>query len=174
MHQHYLIRRAVAADNVLLADIGAETFHDAFAADNTPANMAAYLTAAFGPDRQARELADPATRFLIAEHDGAVVGYACVRFGAAPRAVSCNTPMEIARIYARTPWIGKGVGARLMQACLTEAQREGCDAVWLGVWERNVAAIAFYRKAGFTEAGSQTFQLGEELQRDVLMIRPLE
>ncbi|NUO82171.1 hypothetical protein HUU05_19035 [candidate division KSB1 bacterium] len=46
--------------------------------------------------------------------------------------------------------------------------------MWLGVWERNAAAIAFYRKAGFVEVGTQTFQLGEDRQRDFLMARRVD
>jgi ribosomal protein S18 acetylase RimI-like enzyme len=34
----------------------------------------------------------------------------------------------------------------------------GCDAIWLGVWEMNLRAIAIYRKCGFIEVGNQSFQ----------------
>jgi ribosomal protein S18 acetylase RimI-like enzyme len=167
------IRYGTAADHVELAEVGAETFYGTFAADNTPQNMAVYLAASFSPPKQAQALADPASRFLSAEIDGAVVGYAQVKCAPAPQAVAGRTAMEIARFYVRKPWIGKGIGVQLMEACLTEARREGCGAVWLGVWERNARAIAFYRKAGFTEVGIQVFQLGEDLQRDLIMVRPL-
>jgi GNAT superfamily N-acetyltransferase len=155
----------------LLAEVGAETFYDSFAADNTPENVAAYLAASFSPEKQAQELADPASRFLIAEAEGATVGYARVKFGQAPAAVAGRRPMEIVRFYARKPWISKGVGARLMQACLREAERADCDVIWLDVWERNPRAIAFYRQWGFVEVGTQVFQLGEDPQRDLLMAR---
>jgi ribosomal protein S18 acetylase RimI-like enzyme len=65
--------------------------------------------------------------------------------------------------------MGKGVGAPLMRACLEEAARRGYDAIWLGVWERNERAQEFYRKWGFEEAGTQAFQLGAEMQTDLLM-----
>jgi ribosomal protein S18 acetylase RimI-like enzyme len=70
--------------------------------------------------------------------------------------------------------IGRGVGAALMQACLEEAGRRGCETVWLDVWERNPRAIAFYRKWGFAEVGNQAFQLGEDLQNDILMARAVK
>jgi GNAT superfamily N-acetyltransferase len=168
------IRYATAADNTMLAEVGAETFYGTFAADNTPQNMAAYLAASFSPQKQAQELADPAARFLIAEIDGAVVGYAHLKIAVAPPDVGGRTPMEIARFYVRKAWIGKGFGAQLMKACLAEAQREGCDVAWLGVWEQNANAIAFYHKAGFVEVGTQVFQLGEDLQRDLIMVRPAD
>lgn len=161
----------MASDNTLLAEIGAETFYDSFAAENTPENMAAYLTESFSPEKQAHELADPASKFLIAESEGMTVGYARLKFGQAPSAIVGRSPMEITRFYARKPWIGKGVGAQLMQACLREAKQARCEIVWLDVWERNPRAIAFYRQWGFVEVGTQVFQLGDDPQRDLLMAK---
>lgn len=164
-------RRATISDSRLLAEVGAETFSDSFAVDNTPENMAAYLAESFSPAKQAQELADPASRFLIVESRDFTVGYARLKFGGAPDVVAARRPVEIVRFYARRPWIGKGVGAHLMRACLDEARREACDVIWLDVWERNPRAIAFYRKWGFEGIGEQEFQLGEDLQRDLLMAR---
>jgi RimJ/RimL family protein N-acetyltransferase len=44
--------------------------------------------------------------------------------------------------------------------------------VWLGVWERNPRAIAFYKKFGFLEVGVHVFPLGFDPQRDIVMSRP--
>jgi ribosomal protein S18 acetylase RimI-like enzyme len=169
-----VIRPGTPQDDRLLAEIGAETFHDSFAADNTPEDMHAYISASFGPEQQALELADPQSKFLIAELNGEVVGYSHLKFEVAPHVNVGNRPVEIARFYSRKQWIGKGVGARLMEKCLKEAVAAECDAIWLGVWEINSRAIAFYRKWGFCEAGKQTFQLGNDLQQDLLMVRFLE
>ncbi len=167
------IRYATAGDAVLLAEIGAKAFSDSFAADNTPENMAAYLAAAFGPHKQAAELADPATLFLIAEVDGEVAGYAQLRAHQVPEEVRGPRPIELVRIYALKEWIGKGVGSALMEAALREAARRGFETVWLGVWERNSRARAFYRRWGFVEVGTHVFQLGDDPQTDFLMQRSL-
>ena len=167
------IRQATIQDNKLLAEIGAETFYDSFAADNTPEDMAAYLSTSFSPAKQGVELADSQSRFLIAEINDKVVGYTHLRFSVAPPVIVGQKPMEIVRFYARKPWIGKGVGAHLMKGCLREARAVGSDVVWLDVWEKNLRAIAFYRKWGFVEVGAQSFQLGSDLQQDLLMARPL-
>lgn len=167
------IRYANASDNILLAQMGAKTFSDSFAKDNTPENMATYLAASFSPEKQAGELADPNTIFLIAEIAAQPVGYARLKRGPAPECITGQQPIEIVRFYAIQAMIGKGVGARLMQACLEEAARHHCDVIWLDVWEQNPRAIAFYRKWGFVEAGSQTFQLGNDMQHDLLMQRIL-
>lgn len=168
---HMAVRTATVADAALLADLGARTFRDTFAADNTEADMAAYLAAAFGSAVQAGEIADPASAFLIAQVDGVTAGYARLRRGHTPACVFGLRPVEIARFYADAPWIGAGIGAVLMTACLAEAAALGCDVIWLDVWERNTRAIAFYAKWGFSVVGEQEFVLGDDVQHDLLMAR---
>ena len=56
-----------------------------------------------------------------------------------------------------------------MAAVLSAAAQANCDHVWLGVWERNPKAIAFYRKFGFEVIGEHRFVLGRDPQRDLVM-----
>ena len=168
------IRYATDADNFLLAELGAQTFYKTFAAANTPENMAIYLAASFSPDKQAAELADPASVFMLAEVEGVAVGYARLKQGQPPASITGLHPIEIVRLYAHKEWMGHGVGTTLMQACLDEAEKRGCDTIWLDVWEQNPRARAFYRKWGFVEVGAQTFQLGADLQHDLLLQRPVK
>ena len=165
------VRRANPADNLLLAELGRDTFLETFGPDNTPENMAAYLAASFGPGKQAAELADPATAFLIAEVEGEAVGFARLREGAPAQGSIGLRPMEIVRFYSRQDWVGRGVGPVLMRACLDYARERGCDLLWLDVWERNPRAQTFYRKWGFEVVGTQEFRLGDELQTDWIMQR---
>lgn len=45
--------------------------------------------------------------------------------------------------------------------------------IWLGVWERNPEATAFYERCGFIRFGEHVFQLGGDAQTDVLMRKDL-
>ena len=67
-------RRALPADAALLAELGASTFSETFAADNTPENLARYLAESFGEEIQRAELEDPDVSVFFAERDGEVVG----------------------------------------------------------------------------------------------------
>ena len=167
------VRNATDADAGLLAEVGARTFSDTFAADNSPEDMAAYLSTAFGPSLQAAELADPSATFLIAEVDGEAAGYAKLQVNDAPDCVTGGKPIELVRLYAERKYHGRGVGAALMQECLRAAKLSGAHTLWLGVWEHNHRAQAFYRKWGFTEVGSHDFRLGTDIQTDILMAREL-
>jgi diamine N-acetyltransferase len=165
------VRRASPADAARLAGFAMTAFIDSFAADNTPENMSAYLAHAFGESVQRDELSDPHCTVLLAEKERELVGYAMLRDGSAPSCVGNASAIEIARLYAGKRWIGAGIGSLLMQRCLDEAVSRGKDTIWLGVWERNARAIAFYHRWGFADVGSQPFQLGSDLQTDRVMAR---
>ncbi len=167
------IRLAGPADAAVLAELGAHTFTETFAATNKPADMAAYLAAAFSPAQMAAELADPLATFFIAEVNGRAAGYAKLYAGAAEPCITGAQPVEVVRLYVAQVWFGRGVGADLMRACVAEAQRRGHRTLWLGVWEHNERAQAFYRKWEFRAVGQHIFQLGDDAQTDILMARAL-
>ncbi len=166
-----IIRRANPGDAELLAHLGRQTFADSFGDVNTPENMAAYLAASFSLEKQAAELAEPGTTFLIARIGEEVVGYTRLQAGPAEACVQGPRPIELVRIYAVKTWIGRGGGTALMRASLEEAARQGYQTIWLGVWEHNPRAIAFYEKWGFKKVGTHSFQLGDERQIDWIMER---
>ena len=58
-----------------------------------------------------------------------------------------------------------------MQASLEKARQEDYRTLWLGVWEHNGRAQAFYRKWKFHEVGRHIFRLGADPQNDILMER---
>ena len=168
-----LVRPADASDAEILLALGARTFAETFAADNTAEDMDAYLSSAFSTARTAAELADKESTFFIAEVEGEAAGYAKLRSGAPPECVTGENPVELARLYVGEEWLGRGVGQALMQRCVDEARRAGARTMWLGVWERNWRAQAFYRKWGFRAVGEQVFLLGSDAQLDWLMERAL-
>jgi diamine N-acetyltransferase len=173
-HSPIDIRRATTEDSGLLAELGERTFRDTFGSANTPEDMARYLSGSFSPAIQAAELDDPSNAFVLAEVESEPVGYARLREGPVPLTVPGSRPLEIVRFYAVRPWIGRGVGSMLMQACLDLAGQKGHDTLWLDVWEQNPRAIAFYKKWGFEIVGNQPFRLGDDLQNDLLMARSIE
>ena len=167
------IRRAGPEDAGLLAELGARTFSETFSADNSPEDMAAYLAATFNRSRQTAELNDVASTFFIAEVGGLAAGYAQLHAGEPAEGVEGPEPVELVRLYVSREWLGRGVGEALMRACVDEARRAGHGTIWLGVWERNGRAQAFYRKWNFRAVGEHVFRLGSDPQRDILMERAL-
>jgi ribosomal protein S18 acetylase RimI-like enzyme len=165
------IRTATAADSELIRELGVRIFADTFGPANTPANMRAYLGSAFSLARVREEIEDPASVHLIAEADGMAVGYARLHAGDAPSAVADERSVELVRLYVERAHHGRGVAAALMRASLDHARDAGYDVMYLGVWQHNPRAVAFYSKWGFERFGEHTFMLGEDEQTDWLMRR---
>jgi GNAT superfamily N-acetyltransferase len=168
------IRRGVAADAADLAQFGARTFVDTFAVDNRAEDIEQHVAAAFGPGQQAAELVDPDVVTLLAHLEGALVAYAQVRRKAYPACVSADRPVELHRFYVDRAAHGKGIGRALMGAARDAACELGGRHLWLGVWERNGNAIAFYSKMGFVDVGSHAFAVGADRQTDRVLLTALQ
>lgn len=168
-----VVRLAGPADAAWLAALAERTFRETYTEFNTPENMEAYVAEHFGLDRQAAELRDPAMVTLVVEADSQAAGYAQLARGPAPSSVAGPAPIELVRFYVDRPWHGRGLAQTLMAATVDTARLAGARTLWLGVWERNGRAIAFYRKCGFEDVGTHTFVLGTDHQRDRVLVRQL-
>lgn len=163
------IRVAADADAPVLAELARRTFYDTFAASNDPADMELYLSQAYGPDQQGREISDPSMTTLLVEHESEAIAYAQLRNDHVPECVTGPAPIELWRFYVRHGWHGRGVAQSLMERVMLEARHRGAQTMWLGVWERNDRARAFYRKCGFVEVGDHIFLFGTDPQTDLVM-----
>ena len=170
----FVIRPGTPADAAALAQFGARTFFETFAADNTADDMAKHLASAWSPARQDLELRDPLLDTLLAvDACGALAGFAQLRANCAPACVPTRKPVELKRFYVDKPWQGRGLARALMTAVERAARRRGAREIWLGVWERNPRAQAFYRKCGCEKVGTQIFVVGTDPQTDHVMLREL-
>jgi ribosomal protein S18 acetylase RimI-like enzyme len=167
------IRRATPADAPALAALAARTFRDTFGADNRPEDLSLHLATAYGPEQQAREIQDPSMITLVADEAGTLVAFAQLRLGSAPACVTGPAPIEIQRFYLSAERHGRGLAQELMAGTLDAAREAGAETIWLGVWERNPRAIAFYLKAGYSEVGTHLFVVGTDPQTDRIMTRSL-
>lgn len=168
-----VVRRGEIADAAALAELAATTFRDAFAADNTAEDLALHLAQSYGLQQQAAELANPDIVTLIAFAGEEMAGYAQLWSAEPPPCVDRVGAMELWRFYVSQSWHGLGVAQALMDAIIVEARRQGARSLWLGVWERNERARAFYRKMGFSDVGRKVFVVGTDAQTDRVMVQPL-
>jgi len=169
-----VIRRATVGDAALLARIGADYFASTFGSQNDPSDMKVFLANTYSPEKQHAELAEQDRVTWIAESvEGAPAGYAMLKRGSTSPAITANHPVELQRFYVASTFQGRGLAQQLMSVCVEQAREWGCDALWLGVWELNPRAIAFYEKSGFSKIGRQYFMVGSDRQRDFVMARTL-
>ena len=167
------IRIATVNDAELIADISRQTFLDTFASQNTKENMDKFMNETFSKEALMKEVGMPGNIFLLAYDKDLPVGYVRIRENNNPPELGNIVAMEIARIYATTNSIGKGVGKALMQKCIDIAIEKKVAVMWLGVFQKNNRAIDFYTKWGFEKFSTHVFMLGDDPQKDWLMKKNL-
>ncbi|AGA30645.1 GNAT family N-acetyltransferase [Singulisphaera acidiphila] len=163
------IRTADIGDAGVLADLGRQTFHETFAAQNSPEDMDAYMKEAFTVGRLTAEIREPGAVYLVAEAPPRVIGFARVAPADPPACITGPSPVRLVKLYVSADAIGLGVGAALMRSSIEWAKNSGHKCLWLGVWEHNHRAKAFYERWRFVPVGTEMFRLGNDDQTDVLM-----
>jgi GNAT superfamily N-acetyltransferase len=167
------MRRADARDAAELAQCAARLFEQTYAAELDAGDIEAHISASFSVERQRAELCDPSVVTTIVRSHDEFIAYAQVRRRAPPRCVDLAETVELHRFYLDRIAHGSGLAAALMQEARKAAQELGGRHLWLGVWERNARAIAFYGKAGFVDVGSTFYWVGPDKQVDRVLVAPV-
>ncbi|TWR26583.1 GNAT family N-acetyltransferase [Mucilaginibacter achroorhodeus] len=167
------LRRVDLNEADLLLNIRQQTFFDAFASKNDPAHMQAYAKEAFTIANTIAELSNPESEIYFALADNEVAGYLKLNFNNAQTEQQGNDALELERIYVLEKFQGQKVGKYLMDYAINKAMETGKKFIWLGVWEHNEKALAFYQSKGFVVFGSHPFKLGADNQLDLLMKKDL-
>lgn len=167
------IRLADKNDAELIATMSRVTFYETFAADNAKEDMDKFMKEQFTHEALMAEVGAEGNIFLLAFDGDEALGYVRLREGEQLPAFEGRPSIELARIYAVTASIGKGVGAAMMKRSLEIASEMGRQIIWLGVWEKNPRAIEFYKKWGFEKFAEHDFLLGNDRQTDWLMKKEL-
>ena len=174
MTPHLQIRRAVQDDIPALCTLGARTFRETYLESSDPDEVEAYAATAFTPDKVGLWLSHPRAATLLVIDNGAPVGYAHVLRDAVPECVGDPDAAMLSRLYLAREAQGLGLGRLLMGAALEAAAALGARTVWLGVYERNPRAIAFYASWGFERVGSYAFEMGGTTYQDPVMACALD
>jgi ribosomal protein S18 acetylase RimI-like enzyme len=166
------IETAHPEDAYLLAEFSRKSFYESFIPTNSEQNMQKFLIN-FSVEKLADEVLSGDHYFFVAKKNEIIVGYVKMTdHENLPELVSYKS-VEIARIYVDQTVLGQGIGHLLMDRALDHAKQKGYNLAWLGVWEKNYAAQAFYTKWGFERFGEHIFMLGEDPQLDWLLKRTI-
>ncbi|OJX54367.1 MAG: GNAT family N-acetyltransferase [Flavobacterium sp. 38-13] len=163
------LKKVTLIDIDQLQKIGRQTFFETFAESNTEENMKKYLENSFSTEKLHSELSNTNSEFYFAVEEDIVIGYLKINFGASQTELKDDKALEIERIYVLKEFHGKKVGQLLYEKAIQIAKETKSDYVWLGVWEENHRALAFYKKNGFVEFDKHIFRLGNDEQTDIMM-----
>ncbi|WP_110926366.1 GNAT family N-acetyltransferase [Bacillus massiliglaciei] len=167
------IKKGILEDLLILQEISRETFNETFQHQNSAENMKAYLEKAFHPSQLEKELSDPSSQFFFVYTDHEIAGYLKVNVDDAQSEEMGGESLEVERIYIKSAFQKAGIGRYLLNKAMELAKEQNKKTIWLGVWEKNEKAIAFYKKMGFIPAGAHSFYMGDEEQTDFIMTKSL-
>jgi ribosomal protein S18 acetylase RimI-like enzyme len=163
------IKKCTLEDLPTLQQISVETFNETFKHQNSSDNMKVYLDRAFSLNQLQKELTASSSEFFFISCDTEVAGYLKINADAAQSENAGDESLEVERIYIRNKFQNRGLGKHLINKAIEAAVVQNKKKIWLGVWEHNANAIAFYKKLGFVHTGAHSFYLGEDEQIDLIM-----
>lgn len=149
-----------AEDIKTLQAIAKQTFTETFGSQNTAEDLAKFLNEEYDFDKLKAEVENPESFYYFYYFEDELAGYLKLNVGAAQTESDYPEALEIQRIYVLQKYQGKRIGLAMMQQALVIAEELKKPQVWLGVWENNFKAQAFYQKSGFKKVGSHDFILG--------------
>ncbi len=109
--------------------------------------------------------------FFFATVNGEVAAYMKLNHGSAQTQPQGSEAIELERLSVDSAFHGLAVAPCLLATAFELVRSLGRERMWLGVWEENARAIAFYEKHGFATFSEHVFRPGADAQRDLLMHR---
>jgi ribosomal protein S18 acetylase RimI-like enzyme len=167
------LRLASIEDAPPLAAFAAKAFSDTYRGEGDPQEIADYVAEYFSPSAVTALVRDPASTVILGEVGSQLAGYAVLKAEDPPRCVTGPNPIELVRLYLGIEFLGRGLGEQLLREVHAQARRLGASTVWLGVHDRNVRAVRFYERLGFTRVGGREFLLGGSLYIDPIYSAPV-
>lgn len=135
--------------------------------------MNAYMDKAFDLEQLEEELSNMSSQFFFVYFNNELAGYLKINTDNAQSEKMGEDALEVERIYIRNKYQKVGLGKYLLNKAIEIAMELSKRKIWLGVWENNENAIAFYSKMGFIKSGTHSFYMGNEEQIDIIMIKNL-
>ncbi|WP_223702165.1 GNAT family N-acetyltransferase [Sutcliffiella deserti] len=168
-----MMKKCTLEDIRDLQTISTKTFRETFQEQNSPEHLNAYLERAYNLDQLTQEIANPSSQFYFIYFNQELAGYLKVNTDEAQSETMDGDSLEVERIYVKRKFQKHGLGKHLMNKAMEIALEQQKKKIWLGVWEDNENAIAFYQKKGFIQTGSHSFFMGDDEQVDLIMTKTL-
>lgn len=103
-------------------------------------------------------LAGPRGAILIAELSDHLLGFAQLTHGQTHALLPPEAPAtELNRLYVQRPFLGKGIGKKLLARAEILAREEGAEILWLTAWTGNTHALRFYESRGYQDVGGSIY-----------------
>ena len=156
-----------------LQEVSIQTFTETFKDNNSEKSLNDYLNTAYELTKLEKELENPHSEFYFAYFNNELAGYLKININDAKSKKMGENALEVERIYIKKSFKRRAIGLHLIETAEQLAKKYQKNLMWLGVWEYNPKAIAFYETLGFKVIGAHSFFMGEEEQTDLIMSKQL-
>jgi diamine N-acetyltransferase len=151
--------KASVADAAMLSALAKNIYREHYLHLWHPGGASWYMNDYAYPQEKIKDdLNDPLVEYYIAAEAGTAVGYMKLVLAAS---FNNDDALEIERIYLHKNVTGKGAGKQLMELAMQRAKELDKQTVFLKAMDSSTAAIAFYKKMGYTISGSLQLPMPE-------------
>ena len=152
-----------------LVEMGRSTFETAFADMNNPEDFQIYLDEAFHENEILKQLKNRNSEFYFVSFGKNNIGYFKLNSEDSQTEAMGNNAIELERIYVIREFQGRGFGKEILEKVIEMGKNKMKHFLWLGVWQKNLKAIEFYKTHGFKIFDSHPYWVGKDKQTDWLM-----
>ena len=177
----------------LLQDVAIRTYQETFSDSNSEALLQQYYKESLSVEKLSTQLqnnrsefyflyATPNTSESRAEDtsesipnntEAKLAGFLKLNVDDAQTDIFDAEALEVEKIYILKDFLAQGLGKKLISFATDRAIKQNKSYLWLGVWEHNFPALRFYHKMGFKQFGEHDFNMGGDIQKDLLLKRVL-
>ncbi len=168
------LRQAASPDALCIGVLGMQVFLDTYATDGLRDVLAREVLEAFLPATISLLIERPDTRFIVAQRNGHLLGFAQITLQSDHPMIADARAAELSRLYVQERFTGHGIGWRLLEAAETLAAEQGASALWATVWVGNQRALGFYPRQGYAHAGTPIYRLQGEEHENALFLKRLD
>jgi len=162
-----------------LQTLAIQTYQETFEDSNSEALLQQYYKESLNLNTLSKQLVNDNSEFYFiystANDQGKtkLAGYLKLNIDDAQTDLYESNALEVEKIYILKQFLGQGLGKKMITFAIERAKHHGKQHLWLGVWENNFSARNFYSKMGFIAFGEHNFNMGGELQKDLLYRKDL-
>lgn len=173
------IKKCTLSQVQVLQDLAIKTYHETFAASNSDTLLNQYYKQALNIETLSAQLINQHSEFYFIfsvqneAEEKQIAGFLKLNVSDAQTDILDPVALEVEKIYILREHLGQGLGKQLMEFAIKRANQQHKQYLWLGVWENNFPALAFYKKMGFEQFGKHDFDMGGDIQTDLLLKKVL-
>ncbi|WP_298940287.1 GNAT family N-acetyltransferase [uncultured Psychromonas sp.] len=177
----------------LLQDVAIRTYQETFSDSNSEALLQQYYKESLSIEKLSAQLQNNRSEFYfiyttsdasegtsedISETapkntEAKLAGFLKLNVDDAQTDIFDTEALEVEKIYILKDFLAQGLGKKLISFAVDRAIKQNKKYLWLGVWEHNFPALRFYQKMGFEQFGEHDFNMGGDIQKDLLLKRVL-